>query len=47
MKVLSLHQVFLIVNITLQSQIWSDSDTDSDEKARYQDLYYHQLLKHQ
>ena len=37
--------VFLIVNITLQSRIWSDSEKDSDEKAKYQDLHYHQLLK--
>ena len=26
---------------------WSDSETDSDEKARFQDLHYHQLLRHQ
>ena len=37
MKVLSF-TFFFIVNITLQCRIWSDSDKDSDEKAKYQDI---------
>ena len=42
-----LYYVFLIDDITLQYLIYSDFDTYSDEKARYQNLYYRQLLKHQ
>ena len=38
MEVLSFILSFLIVSITLECWIWSDSDTDSDEKARYQDI---------
>ena len=32
---------------TLQYQTSSDSYTISDEKAKYQDFYHHQLLKHE
>ena len=38
---------FLIVDITLQCNIWSDSDTVSDEKSSDQDLNHVQLLKDQ
>ena len=33
--------------IYVTKRIWSDFDIDSDEKAKYHDLHYHQLLKHQ
>ena len=38
-----------MADITLQYQIFSDSDTDFNEKTRYQDLHHHhhQLLKQQ
>ena len=46
-RALSLNMIFfLIADITLQHQICSGSDTDSD-KASYQDLHHGQLSKHQ